>query len=227
MKIKVTTQAELDAALAKKGSHEIVCTGAGVFKVTDKATVWASGSATVTASDSATVTASGSATVTASGSATVTASGSATVWAAGYVAVHKLSKDAQVEGGVVIEPPDLTNRHHWLKYHGLVPRGIATVVLYKAVDTNFKSGYGFDYSPGATPVAHDYETTNAFGKGLHLSPSPAHALRYMQDAVHFVGCVVEVESIVPITEVDGSSDKCKVARVLECFEVTIHGERAK
>jgi hypothetical protein len=80
MQYEVTTQAELDAALAKAGPLDlIVCRGSGHFSVRGSATVRASGSATVEASDSATVRASGSATVRAWGSATVEAWGSATV----------------------------------------------------------------------------------------------------------------------------------------------------
>ena len=66
----VTTQAELDAALAKRVSTIIIDSPRGVWL-----TISDSGSATVRASGSATVEASGSATVEASGSATVRASG--------------------------------------------------------------------------------------------------------------------------------------------------------
>ena len=86
----VTTQAELDAALAEhvdiininspRGVWLTISdSGSATVRAWGSATVRASGSATVRASDSATVRASGSATVEAWGSATVRASGSATV----------------------------------------------------------------------------------------------------------------------------------------------------
>ena len=94
----VTTQAQLDAALAAgeqwieinsergvwlrigdSGSATVSASGSATVSAFDSATVRASGSATVSAFDSATVRAFGSATVSASGSATVSASDSATV----------------------------------------------------------------------------------------------------------------------------------------------------
>ncbi len=72
----VTTQAELDAALAEHVSTIIIDSPRGVWL-----TISDSGSATVRASDSATVRAYDSAAVRASGSATVRAYASATVWA--------------------------------------------------------------------------------------------------------------------------------------------------
>ncbi|MGO5205677.1 hypothetical protein ACTQ2S_08350, partial [Parolsenella catena] len=81
--ITVTTQAELDAAIAA---------GARVIDIRSEPgsyiTVRACDSTTVTACDSTTVTAYGSATVAAYGSATVRAHDSATVTARPRVAVH-------------------------------------------------------------------------------------------------------------------------------------------
>jgi hypothetical protein len=97
--MKVTTQAELDKALAVDGYTEIdICSPSGVWlAISDNngkhvgasgsATVTAYGSATVRAYDSASVRAYGSATVTAYNSATVTAFDSATVTASGSASV--------------------------------------------------------------------------------------------------------------------------------------------
>ena len=88
----VTTQAELDAALADGACDEIrIISEAGVWLVvgqTGDRWVRAYGSATVTAYDSATVRAYDSATVRAYDSATVTAYGSATVTAYGSATVR-------------------------------------------------------------------------------------------------------------------------------------------
>jgi len=191
---------------------------------TGSATVTATGSATVTAYGSATVTATGSATVTAYGSATVTAYDSATVTAGDRVAVHKLSKAAKITGGVIIERPDLRDTQGWLEYHGIPITKSGKVVLFKAVDDNFKSGYGWDYSPGSKPVPEKWIPENSCGDGLHLCPTPFHALRCMNEATRFVACTVAVADIVTITEYDGSSDKCKVAKILKCVEVDIEGK---
>ena len=96
-------------------------------------------------------------------------------------------------------------------------------MVYKAVDANLKSERGWDYSPGSKPEASEPNTLNECGGGLHCSPTPFHALRYFSSATRFIACTVEVESLVPITELDGSSDKCKVPRILKCVEVDIDG----
>ncbi len=96
----VTTQQELDAALADKTVDwidirsprgvwiEVRASDSATVRASGSATVRAYGSATVRAYDSATVHASGSATVRASGSATVRASDSATVRASDSATVH-------------------------------------------------------------------------------------------------------------------------------------------
>ena len=133
--IEVTTQAQLDKALAKlkdgdwivclggiwnnplvvygsapveaSGSATVEASGSATVRAYGSATVRASGSATVWASGSATVRASGSATVRASGSATVRAYGSATVRASQCVAVHRMPCGApKITGGVILDVPD-------------------------------------------------------------------------------------------------------------------------
>ena len=80
---RVSTQAELDAALARGDSIIDIISPAGVWlKISN------SDSASVQAYDSASVQAYGSASVWAYGSASVRAYGSASVQAGRYVAVH-------------------------------------------------------------------------------------------------------------------------------------------
>ena len=246
--VKVRNQQELDAALKQK---DVIpeCIGDGYFEVGDSATVraygsatvwaydsatvWAydsatvraSDSATVWASDSATVRASGSATVWASGSATVRASGSATVRAGSYVAVHRHSDSATIKGGIIIDRPDLSVAEDWIKYHDLKVTKSGKVVVFKAVDDNFKSERGWDYSPGAKPEAESWRADDNCGNGLHCSPSPTQALRYFSTATKFVACTVDVSTLVPITDADGSSDKCKVPKILKCVEVDEDGSK--
>jgi hypothetical protein len=244
---QVRTQSELEKVVEAGDFAEIV--GAGYFSAYGSATVSASGSATVSAYDSATVSASGSATVRAYGSATVRAYDSATVRASGsvtvraygsatvraydsatvsastYVAVHKLSQRASIDGGHVIEPPDLTIAENWLAYYGIEPDENGVVILFKAVGDDWHSGYRADYSPGATPVAGDFKPTNECGAGLHFSPRPFMALTYSMGP-KFVACPVVAADLVPVGSAY-SCDKAKAPRVISpgCWEVTEDGVR--
>jgi len=261
----VTTQAELDAAIAEKvdrveirsakgvwlsvrasGSASVTACGSASVTASGSASVRACGSASVTAYDSASVTASGSAsvtaygsssvtaydsssvraygssTVTASGSASVTAYGSSTVTAYGSTAVHLHSAHVHLTGGTVIDHTkvDDFDAKQWCEYHGVtVSRGIAT--LYKAVNDAWTTDRGFDYSPGAKPVAPDWNDRNECGGGLHFGPSPVHALRYFEGATKFLAVGVRLTEMVPIT---GSTAKAKAKRVARaCVEVDVHG----
>ncbi len=129
--VTVTSQAELDAAIAAGESDIVINSPAGVWldlrtpkatRVTalGSSTVTAWDSSTVTAWDSSTVTARDSSTVTAWDSSTVTAWGSSTVTAAAYVAVHLHSGRAKVEGGHIIDVTalDLTDPATFAAYTG-------------------------------------------------------------------------------------------------------------
>ena len=123
MSVTVTTQAELDAALAARESLVIINSPAGVWltvRASDSSTVRAYGSSTVYASDSSTVYAYGSSTVRAYGSSTVHASDSSTVHAAAFVAVHLHHVAATVEGVHVIDVSavDLKDAETWKAYTG-------------------------------------------------------------------------------------------------------------
>ncbi|MGL5935869.1 MAG: hypothetical protein ACRCZI_09645, partial [Cetobacterium sp.] len=189
----------------------------------DSATVRASGSATVRAWASATVEASGSATVEASGSVTVRASGSATVRASDWVAVHQHSDTAEITGGVVIRPPDLTAAENWCAYHGVeVIDGVAT--LYKAVDDAWTTTRKTSYAPGSVPVAPDWDPKpRECGGGIHLCARPWIAKdRYHQRATRFVGVPVRVAEI---RVHPGDTNKVRVPRACAAvYEVDIDGE---
>jgi hypothetical protein len=117
---------------------------------------------------------------------------------------------------------DLTDPAHWCEYHGVtVADGVA--YLYKAVDKDWKSGYGTDYSPGSTPEAPDWSTRRICGGGLHLSPRPAQAMAYLdcsRDEARFLKCGVRLDEIVTIDD-----DKVKARRVVvACVEVDWFGD---
>jgi hypothetical protein len=223
----VTTQAELDAALADSKVDWIeIRSPRGVWLEvgnSGSATVTASDSATVTAYDSATVTAYGSATVTASGSATVTAYDSATVRATPKCAVHLHSGYAKAKGGVLIDhTTDLSDPADWCEYHGVTVTRAGIATLYKAVDDAWTTPRGFDYSPGAKPKAPDWTDDNGCGGGLHFSPSPTQALAYHEEATRFVAVGVKVADLRPIP---GGTAKAKAPAVVRaCREVDLDGK---
>jgi hypothetical protein len=240
----VSTQKELDKAIEEgvdwieirsergvwlevtaSGSSTVTASGSSTVTAYGSSTVTAYGSSTVTAYDSSTVRAYGSSTVTAYGSSTVTASGSSTVTASSHTAVHLHSGHVSLKGGVVIdhtkvhlEDPDV-----WADYHGVtVTGGLATV--YKAVDDQYTTDRGFDYSPGATPEAPDWKPGNFCGNGLHFGPTPAHALAYHPEATKFMEAKVALADLATLT--GGGTAKCKAPRVVApLVEVDINGVR--
>jgi hypothetical protein len=237
--IDVTTQAELDAALARDDQPCIHLNGDGYFELSDSATVRAYGSATVRAYGSATVRAYGSATVSAYGSATVSAYdsatvraydsatvrayGSATVRASQYTAIHQLSPRATITGtGHVITPPNLdgADTPTWLSYHGIEPDEDGVVTLFKAVDDNWTTDRGTSYAPGATPEAADWRPDASCGGGLHFGPTVVHAMAYHAGATKFVACPVLADEISVIDQ-----QKVKAKRVVDpgCRQVDIDG----
>ena len=225
MSIIVTTQAELDSALAAGAEGIIIASPAGVWlNVSGSATVAAFGSATVRASGSATVRASGSATVRAYGSATVTAYDSATVRATPHVAVHLHSASVDISGGVVIDvSKPILDPADWCAYHGVTVSKAGVATLYKAVGDDYLSAWGGDYTPGTKPSDPDWYDDNKCGHGLHFSPTPGQALAYMRNATRFVEVGVKVTELRPIP---GGTAKCKAPRVVRaCREVDIDGTR--
>ena len=206
----VRTQAELDAALQDPSVYHI--------DIKSPEGVWLQ----VGSAHSATVRASGSATVEAWGSATVEAWDSATVEASSHVAVHLKSGRASVEGGVLIDHTSVNELDPatWCAYHGVkVSDGVAT--LYKAVNDQWTTDRGVDYSPGSFPACDDFTATDECGGGLHFGPTPTHAKQYFPNATKFVSVGVRLDELQPVT---GSTAKCKTPRVVTpCVEVDIHG----
>jgi hypothetical protein len=208
VRIIVTTQAELDAALDQPGDQIVIDSPAGVW-----------------------LNVTGSATVRAWGSATVRASGSATVRASAFVAVYLHGAKVTHEGGVVIDVSalDLDDAETWCAYHGVaVVDGVAT--LYKAVDSGWSTARGTSYRPGSAPVAADWRDDHECGGGLHLSPLPSQAAGYFDSVaddrpVHYVRVGVALATLRPI---DGRDiwviPKAKApAVVVACVEVDGHG----
>ena len=240
--ILVTTQAEMDAAIVRQEGDPLVrievCGSVNVY-IYDSATVYVYDSARVTASGSASVTASGSARVTASDSASVSAFGSAsviafdsarvyasdsaTVSASGFVTVLRLSPNVVVLTGGRI--PDFSTPLGWCEYAGAAEASAETRILYKGLDSEFRSAHGTVYLPGTEVVAPDWDDGEAeCGGGLHFCASAAATLQFADDAAKFVACEVALADMAAHEFPQYPSKiKARAARVL--YECDVHGER--
>jgi hypothetical protein len=233
MTATVTTQEELDAALAADEDTIYIQSSDGVWLTltdTRSSHVEAWGSSHVEARGSSHVVARGSSHVVAWGSSHVVAWESSHVEASRHVAVHLHSQRVTLSGGVVIDLTalDLSDPQQWCDYHGVtVADGVATV--YKATDDNYQTGHQFhdqptSYAPGSTPAAADWQATPYCGNGLHFGPTPGHAQAYRRDATRYLQVGVRLEEMVPIVD-SGSVAKCKAPRVVTpCVEVDRYGK---
>ncbi|QFG04879.1 hypothetical protein SEA_NITZEL_53 [Mycobacterium phage Nitzel] len=117
---------------------------------------------------------------------------------------------------------DLTDPATWCDYHGVrVCDGIA--YLYKAVNQQWTTDRGVDYSPGSTPEAPDWDPDwRDCGKGLHFCAHPMQSLAYLglpADEARFLQVGVRLDELVPM------DDKAKARRVVvPCIEVDRYGE---
>ena len=191
MSTTVTTQAELDAALAAGAESIIIGSSRGVW---------------LTISGSATVRASGKATVEASDSATVRASDSATVRAGRYVAVHLHSQRVTLSGGVVIDMTaiDRADPATWCDLYGVDVRDGAAVVV-KYVDAAFSAGHSHTltaYRPGTVVEASDWNPRPRCGGGLHFGPTPRMAMesafKHLGPDARWVLCEVDLSEAVGV-----------------------------
>jgi hypothetical protein len=103
---------------------------------------------------------------------------------------------SDIDGGVIFQIGPIKTPEEWCAaYRVPVVGGVA--ILFKAVDSNFKANQnGFDYTPGTTPVAPDWDGgKEECGGGLHFSPRPSEALAFNTGAKKFVACPVNLADI--------------------------------
>ena len=242
----VTTQAELDAALADGTLTEddeiLIQSPAGVWLTiggeASAAEVNVAGESTVSVYDSARVDrvygsarvgrVCGSARV---GSATETSTvhlydTSTLTQATPHVAVFLHSARATFAGGHLIDLTslDLTDPATWAAHVGGKTTGDGRVVLYKAVDDQWRSPHGAVYTPGSETTCDDWCDDAVCGGGLHFSPSPAQAMEYHGQATRFVAVEVDVATLRPIP---GGTAKCKAPSCRVLYEVDIHGRKVE
>ncbi len=241
MSTTVTTQAELDAALASKatiyidspvgvwltltysGSSSVVARGSSRVEARDSSSVVARDSSRVVAWDSSRVVARDSSSVVARDSSSVVAWDSSRVVAGKFTAVHLHSARATIKGGVLIDLTklDLNDASVWLDYHGVKVTRAGYATVYKAVLDDWTTGRGAEwtYSPGATVTAVDFKPTRSCGAGLHFGVSPAHSAGYLTDATRFVAVKVKAADLIPL------DDKCKAPSCVVLHEVDRFGDR--
>ena len=205
----VTTQAALDKAIADGITDLIVDAVDGAWLTVNDGSVVAWDSSRVVAR----------------GSSHVEAWGSSRVEAGPWVAVRLWSPRVSLTGdGHLIDMTkvDLADPAIWCSYHGVtVTDGIVTV--YKAVNDQWTTSRGADYSPGSLPEAADWRADGQCGGGLHYGPTPRHARDYEPDATRYVEVGVRLDEMQPIT--GSGTAKCKARRVVvACREVTIDGD---
>ena len=212
MSITVHNQEELDKALADKIATIYIESEAGVWLNLDNS----GGSSSVVARDSSSV--------VAWDSSRVVAWGSSRVDAAKYVAVHLHSQRVTLTGDghlIDLTELDFTDPATWCEFHGVtVEDGIA--YLYKAVNKDWTTGRGVDYSPGSMPEAPDWQPTNACGNGLHFCDHPQRSLQYLGGSM-FDAKYLKVG--VRLDEMVCLGDKVKAKRVVvACVEVDHYGD---
>ena len=199
-----------------RGSSHVVAWDSSHVVAWDSSHVVARGSSHVVARDSSHV--------EARGSSHVVARDSSHVEAAKYVAVHLHSQRVTIDGnGHVIDLTaiNMDDPAEWCEFRGAkVIDGIAYV--YKAVNQQWTTDRGTDYSPGSTPEALDWDASwRDCGKGLHFCADPLRSLQYLggraEDA-RFLKVGVRLDEIVPL------DDKIKARRVVvPCVEVDRYG----
>ena len=145
-----------------------------------------------------------------------------------FVAIHRYSGLATVQGGVLIDLSAVqeTDPTAWCEAHGVtVYDGVAS--LYKATDSDLTAGHGYHstrYDVGSEPVAADFQADHGCGHGLHLSPTAQQATTYRPEAVRWVRVEVPVGEIVPIPSLlSGQVAKCKVRTCRVVAEVDVLG----
>ena len=236
MELRATTQAELEAILARDDLNfddfEIVIDSPRGVRLTisdgRRLDVRAFGSATVEAYDSATVEAYGSATVRASGSATVRASdsatvrafGSATVRAGKYVAIHLFSQRVTLHGGVLIDMTAIDRRDPatWCDLHGVEVDSDGMAHLFKAVDSDLYAGHQHvktQYVIGGDPECDVWRDDHGCGAGLHACPTAWLAKDHCRKATRFLEVTVPVGDLRPIGDTKAKARTVHVLREVD------------
>ena len=127
------------------------------------------------------------------------------------------AKKSKIKGGrqlqIRLNTPKL-----WCDYYGVeIKNGKA--LLFKGLNSNFKSERGGDYAPGTIPICGDWDGGKIeCGRGYHVSPSPRHTHEFCTPKKYVAGWVKLADMAV---HEDGDyPQKCKIHKyaspVWEC-----------
>ena len=145
-----------------------------------------------------------------------------------FTVAWRKSVDATITGtGHVIDMSavDLSNPDEWVEYVGANVDEKGQVHLYKAVDDNLESAYSkdkFAYEIGSIVEPEWWEDNNFCGNGIHLCPSPQHARDHFPDATRFLEVTCDADTFMPI-----DASKIKTAQAYVLREVDICGTPLK
>lgn len=110
-------------------------------------------------------------------------------------------------------------RKAWPSHYGVTVEDDGTMIVFKAVDADLKSGYGMAYPIGQHVSAPDWNGLDRCGGGLHFTSSPRDSRSYFPGATRFLACRVPVRGLRVI------GDKIKVRSADVLYEVDIDGNR--
>ena len=190
--IEVRTQAEADAAVAKREVEIHVFANVTLaFSGSSQPRVVCSGSSQprVECSDSS------QPRVECYGFTQIAVQGSVHVTATAEVRIRIDGGNPDISGGVAYRVVPPKTPAEWCAcYEAMVNDGQA--VLFKAVHDDFRSAHNFAYVPGTIPVAPDWGGGIAeCGSGLHFCSQPFIASGYDTSATKFIACPVSLSDM--------------------------------
>ncbi len=217
-----------NSQVTARGNSQVTACGNSQVTARENSQVTARENSQVTARGNSQVTACGNSQVTARENSQVTARENSQVTASKHCPVLLRDKTAKAKGGIQKKAyayrPKLAKE--WCEFYGVnVSNGVA--LLFKGVRTTFcTAGYGFEYKPGSTPQAPDWDGGKAeCGGGLHFSPCPEMTLEFDDKATNFIACPVRLKDIA-IHPNGQYPQKCKAPGLCApCYEVNRKGER--
>jgi hypothetical protein len=237
--IKVTTQIEFEAA-AKTKSNILIAAGSFVLAFSasspliilegeaslrievaqDTSRVVAMGSSSVVARDTSSVVAWGFSSVVAMADVFVRAFGGKSIFASKNVIIKLHQPPSKIIGGIHIGPSSFSTPLEWCDHFGCkVEDGKA--LLFKGVDSDFKSDRGGEYTPRSIPICADWDGgKQECGYGYHVSPHPLMTKEFCNPKKFIAGWVDFADMAV---HANGQSpQKCKIHKyaspVWECDE---------
>ena len=112
------------------------------------------------------------------------------------VAIIRHGPDTKCTGGHQIKTFGLDTPRKWARAYGAkITNG--RIILYKALDNNYKSSHGMEYRPGAEVIAPDWDRgKEECGGGLHFCAQPGSCLGFFYKAERFVACDIKLDDLV-------------------------------